>query len=90
MVTGEKAVEYRIPSKWILSRIVDKEYDLVLFTNGYGADKPYFVAKWLGWDTVESKTNATITYSNGLKVEVEKGMVMIFLGEVVETGNLRS
>ncbi len=38
MVTGEKSTEYREPSKWILSRLQGKDYDLIKFVNGYGSD----------------------------------------------------
>ena len=40
MVTGKKTIEYRRPSKWIKDRLVDKEYEVVKFVNGYGDDKP--------------------------------------------------
>lgn len=88
MVTGEKTTEYRRHSKWILSRLKGKTYDQVKFVNGYGADKPYFVAKYRGWD-IETNPYQVI-YSNGLEVESTKGTVKIFLGEIVETGNLKN
>lgn len=55
MVTGEKREEFRKPSKWMLSRMFNKnkdgsksfkKYDLVKFVNGYGNDKPYFIAEF--------------------------------------------
>lgn len=43
MLTGEKDKEYRKPSKWIVSRLYNKDgtlkkYDVVKFVNGYGHD----------------------------------------------------
>lgn len=86
MVTGEKSTEYREPSKWILSRLQGKDYDLIKFVNGYGSDKPYFIAKFRGW---EIETNPySVEFSNGLKVTTKKGTVKIYAGEIVERGNL--
>ena len=50
IASGEKTEEYRHPSKWIMSRIEGKEYDIVQFTNGYGADKPVARLEYNGWD----------------------------------------
>ncbi len=86
MVTGEKSTEYREPSKWILSRLQGKDYDLIKFVNGYGSNKPYFIAKFRGW---EIETNPySVEFSNGLKVTTKKGTVKIYVGEIVERGNL--
>lgn len=86
MVTGEKSTEYREPSKWILSRLQGKDYDLIKFVNGYGSNKPYFIAKFRGW---EIETNPySVDFSNGLKVTTKKGTVKIYAGEIVERGNL--
>ena len=43
MLSGKKKQEYRKPSRWIESRIADKSYQFIKFTNGYGSDKPYFI-----------------------------------------------
>ena len=88
MVTGEKNVEYRTPSKWILSRLRGKEYDVVRFSNGYSANSPYFIAKFNGWDFC-ALPGYSSTYSNGLEVDVPFGTVRIFLGKIMETGNLK-
>lgn len=86
MVTGEKQVEYRSPSNWIFSRLRGKHYDYVKFVNGYGKDKPYFIAKYIGYE-VENNPY-TIEFSNGLKVDSKKGTVKIYINEIVEKGNL--
>jgi CRISPR/Cas system-associated endonuclease/helicase Cas3 len=86
MVTGEKSDEYRKPSKWIKSRLLDKDYDVVKMTNGYGPDKRYFIAEYYGFKI--SSFNQSIEYSNGLIVNVGRGDIIISLGEIIETGNL--
>ena len=97
MVTGEKTEEYRKPSVWINSRLYQKktlgkflyhepkEYDLVIFTNGYGKDKPYFIAQMINHSP--SNHHAEYCYSNGLQVEVTPGMHIIKLGNILEVGN---
>jgi hypothetical protein len=87
MVTGEKVIEYREPTKWILSRIEGKEYDLIKFVNGYGADKPYFICEFGAWS--RSYHNEFITYSNGLTVDIAPWTICIHLGKIIETGNLK-
>lgn len=87
MVTGEKEVEYRKPSKWILSRLKGKDYDYVKFVNGYGNDKPYFIAEFEGY--VICNCGYRAIFSNGLDVVVSSGDIAILLGKVVEKGNLK-
>ena len=84
MVSGKKKVEYRQPSQWIISRL-EKEYDVIKFTNGYGGDKPYFICEYNGFEI--SKKSETIYIENS-KIEVEKGSYMINLGEILEIGNI--
>ena len=85
-LSGEKKIEYRRNSKWISSRLINKNYQKVKFVNGYGADKPYFIAKYNGFDQI--KKNERLTFSNGLVVQVEVGDFAIKLGKIIETGNL--
>lgn len=83
-ISGEKNSEFRRPSKWILARILGKDYDLVKFTNGYGSDKPYFICEFNYWRHAEPNTHH---YSNGLIVEVNSTYIEIVLGRVLEVGN---
>lgn len=46
---GEKKEEYRQPKRWIESRLIGKEYDVVEFKNGYGQNVPTLQVEWLGW-----------------------------------------
>ena len=92
MVTGEKKEEFRKHSKWMYSRLYDrdwneKEYDLIKFVNGYGKDKPYYVCKYAGF--MECYMNvADRKYSNGLIVTgIGKGDLIIYCGEIIERGN---
>lgn len=95
MITGEKQEEFRKDSQWIRSRLFDKEfnhrrYDLIHFTNGYGNDKPFFTCKFEGFldcymDVKKRK------YSNGLEVSgIGKGDYIIYLGEIIHKGNIKT
>lgn len=89
MKTGDKKLEFRKPSKWIMSRLVDKNgepkhYDYVEFTNGYGADKHKFMAEYKGFEFSKTLIPATYHYPNGLSVVVSNGDVIIELGELYE------
>ena len=85
MVSGKKNVEYRKPSKWIISRL-EKEYDFIKFTNGYGSDKPYFICEYNGF---EISKQSKIVYLDNSKIEVEEGSYMINLGKILEIGNVQ-
>ena len=92
METGEKKEEYRIPGKWIESRLFNKdgtkkEYDLIKFVNGYGKDKPNFTCIFLGF--TECKKTFQKKYSNGLNVTVQKGDFMIKLGSIIKKENIK-
>ncbi len=86
MLTGEKTFEIRKPSRWIKSRLFDKDgnhkiYDCVHFTQGYGKNRPFFVAKCMAVCEVQAHTNWE--FSNGLAVETEPGDYMIVLGNII-------
>lgn len=84
--SGEKTLEYRKPTQWILSRLMGKKYDYVKFTNGYGSDMPYLICEYLDWSYAPVGTHL---FSNGLKVRVTEGDVVIKLGAILEKGNLK-
>lgn len=93
MVTGEKKEEFRKYSKWIESRLYDKEfvskeYDVIRFVNGYGKDKPYFICNFEGFWEAYMPVKAR-EYSNGLVVDnIGKFDFIIYCGDILETGNL--
>ena len=85
MISGEKTTEFRKPSDWIKQRLIDKEYALIRFVNGYGSDKPFFVTKYLGYEVAEKDEEILFKKET---VVMKKGDYKIFLGEIVEKGNL--
>ena len=87
MLKGTKKIEYRRPSEWIKQRLVGKEYDFIKFVNGYGADKPFFIAEFLGYEI--SKKKEKINFKDNSPIEVNPGDFKILLGKVIEKGNLK-
>jgi len=94
MVTGEKGLEFRKKSKWIRSRLFNKDgtrkqYDVIKFVNGYGNDKPYFMCLYGSF--IETPVNLkSFEYSNGLVVEgIVKGDFVILCGVIIKKGNLK-
>ena len=92
MVTGEKTIEFRKPSDWIKSRLFNsngtrKEFDVVKFTHGYKKNAPFFISIFNGFDTCKKKSLGK--YSNGLEVSIEEGDILIYLGEILSSGNLK-
>lgn len=92
MVTGEKTEEYRRSSPWIESRLFTegnqynkKHYDLVLYRNGYGKNKPYFICEYKGFELVNERI--TQTYSNGLIIDTCMPTAIIKNGAILEVGN---
>ena len=93
MVTGEKVIEFRIVSKWITSRLENKdgspkEYDVIKFTNGYGKNRPSFVCIYEGFQ-VHTEEDKLIKFSNGLKVLVKFGMYKIYCGNIGIKRNIK-
>ena len=89
MVTGEKNIEYRNPSKWIKSRLFNKDkqkkfYNFIEFTNGYGKDKPYFKAKY---NNFYISNDINKTYSNGLKIIRKEDTYCIKIGQIIKIQN---
>lgn len=92
MVTGEKPYEYRKPTKFIKDRLIGKDgapmhYDGIKFVNGYGDNRPFFVARFRRFSI--TKNNSVNAFSNGLTVDVTKGDFVIHLGGIIEVGNLK-
>lgn len=83
-VSGEKTSEFRRPSKWILSRLINKDYDIIKFTNGYGSDKPNFTCEFKGWKYAEKKKHI---YSNGLVVNAGSDYIEMPLGSILSIEN---
>ena len=84
MYSGVKKYEYRKKSKWILSRLENKTYDQIKFSNGYGKDKPFFICEYKGFNFSEKKEKITF---NEHTIYLEKEDIVIRLGKVIEKGN---
>lgn len=80
MITGEKTIEIRKPSKWLMSRISKTDYDKVRFTNGYGKNAPFFEVRYHGYYTLSEKT--TFQWGND-SIVAEKGDIVIHLGYII-------
>ncbi len=79
--TGKK-FELRRASKWLLSRLqfpdgTRKPIDHVIFTNGYGKDRPTKKCKFRGWEFT-TQDNVWIL-PNGEKYKTEEGDIVIWL-----------
>ena len=85
MKDGFKKIEFREPSDWIFSRLLDengdeREYDLIEFKNGYSYNAPSFCCEFLGWDIEEEKTEYFFVSE---KIISEAGTIKIFLGKIL-------
>ena len=85
MCAGFKKIEFREPSNWIFSRLIDKngdakKYDLVEFKNGYGKNAPCFCCEFLGWDVEEEPTDY---FFGSEKIISDVGTVKICLGKIL-------
>ena len=85
MKDGFKKIEFREPSDWIFSRLLDengdaKKYDLIEFRNGYGKNAPSFCCEFLGWDIEEKQTEYIF---GSVKIISEVGTVKIYLGKIL-------
>lgn len=72
-----KREEYRQFKQYWFDRLVDREYDVIVFRNGYSKDAPEMTVEFKG---VELKT---ITWDSGVTEEV----FAIQLGEILDTKN---
>lgn len=85
MINQKKNIEYRKNTAWIQSRLINKHYDYIKFINGYGNNKPYFICKFLNYEI--SKKNYIVSIDKH-KISVQNGDFLIYLGSIIETGNL--
>jgi len=84
MYSGVKKYEYRKKSKWILSRLENKTYDQIRFSNGYGKNKPFFICEYNGYVITEKKETIKI---KDYEITVQVGDVIIKLGKIISKGN---
>lgn len=79
---GEKIIEVRKPSRWIMSRLKGRDYAQVKFTHGYGNSRPSVTLRYQGYTIAVEHTQ--FTFSNGLVVDVQPGDVLISIGQIIE------
>lgn len=89
MVTREKPFELRRKSKWIESRLFNKDgslkpYDLISITNGYGKDKPNFVAEYQGFHDIPG---GFWLFSNFSVLDVKESSYRIDFGKIISVSN---
>jgi signal peptidase I len=82
IASGEKRQEYRVPSNWILSRLIGKQYDAVEFSNGYGKHVPKSLVKYLGWHRNQGDANPKWGAIPGQRY------IIIRLGNVISLHNV--
>ena len=100
MLSGEKNKEYRqiynddnTIKKGNRGKLYDKTsnyqipktYDYIKFINGYGNDKPYFIAKYISTNIINTVDEI---YSNGLYIKYDKPLYCIEFGEIIEKNNI--
>jgi len=86
MKTGEKKNEFRAPSKWIESRLFNKDgskkdYDFIEFSHGYKTDRNNFSCEFKGFK--KTLIEKSYSYSNGLEITVPRGYYNIFCGDII-------
>lgn len=93
--TGLKLIEYRYPSCWIKQRLFDengkkREYDYILYYNGYGHDKPFCLVNFMGFTECQEPAVRNFESLKGVKsrLEIRKGDIAILHGSVVMYGNI--
>jgi hypothetical protein len=90
MVTGEKMEEFREPSRWIRSRLFNRDgtprsYDFIEYTNGYGADRPRFTTNFVGFEHLDRVSRR---YSNGLTIDSDSPLFVIKHTRILSKQNI--
>lgn len=52
IASGEKKHEYRDVKPYWEKRIINRTYDEIHFTNGYGKNRPFMRVKWQGYTVI--------------------------------------
>lgn len=51
--SGEKKIEYREYKQYWITRIVDKNYDVIEFKNGYKKNSPKILLEYKGYEIID-------------------------------------
>jgi len=86
MSKGDKKMEFRKRSKWIMSRLLNKDgslrhYDVVQFVNGYSKDAPRFQVEYKGFEYEDQVRE--YKYNKGPVIKTSPGDIIIKLGAIV-------
>ena len=69
IVDGVKTIEYRDKTKYWDKRILNREYDYIRFSNGYGNDtRPYMITEYQGYEINASNNRYELPISDILKI----------------------
>lgn len=90
MKTGEKPYELRSKSKWIESRLFNKDgtkrhYDLVEIRSGYGKNRPFIICDYFGFTESESFTDE---FENGLTIDWQEPHYNIEIPFIIDSQNI--
>ena len=75
ILSGEKTIEYRDITDYWRPRLENKEYDTILFRNGYSPDSPLMMVEYKEL-TIDRQSNPN--------------RYAVVLGEVLESSNLKN
>jgi len=90
IASGLKSFEYREYKKHWMSRLLDKNgtryFDEVRFTNGYGKHRPFIRCEFIGSLVLKG---GFCSPNNNEPLEDDKYYFVIYLGKVLEVGNVK-
>lgn len=81
ILAGVKKKEYRLIKPFWTNKIVGREYDVILFQNGYNADSPKMIVEYKGYQEEILK--------HEFFGESEVNVYAIMLGKILETKDLK-
>ena len=80
ILSGKKTEEYREIKPYYNLRLIGKEYDTVVFRNGYASNAPQF--------TIELKSITQSTGKPEWGAEPNKKYFVLYLGKIINTKNI--
>jgi len=80
ILSGKKTEEYREIKPYYNLRLIGKEYDTVVFRNGYASNAPQF--------TIELKSITPSTGRPEWGAEEGKTYFVLYLGKIINTKNI--
>lgn len=89
---GENFIKMKSQKEWVMSKLYElngklKQFDYMLFTNGFGADRAYVILEHMGHKIIDTKPTKHV-FPHGYVVtsnNIDFGMVG---GDIVCQGNL--